>query len=537
MWTVIVSAPGGSERRHLSEGGSLTVGRDRTNDIVVVRDGVSRQHARLRCTERGVSVTDLGSRFGTRVNGDSIHGERLLGAGDVVDIGVELRVERPELHSSESSIYTTVSETSVASNRLVRQMEGEAPSDCPDLVSALFEMTRRLSDAPSRDAYLLDLVRFAARMSGFQQGIALEKSPSGTFGPLAGNASAPVRFSNSVVREAASKGSALLVNHLRSDARFSSKDSVVLGDTVTVLCVPFALRGEVFGAIYLAHPGHLSPSARTLEVITALGYLGAVAIERARLRRDAQVAADARARRLEAVGRLAGGVAHEINTPLQCLSSNLAFVRAELTEGVGGTGSKELLESIEESLRCCVRVAAIVKALKEYAQPDFASCVPTELHGVLKKAIDQARPEFEPVAMLETDFGNPVEVYGSPAELGECFLNLLCNAGQAIAETKRDARGTIRVSSHVEGADVVVQISDDGVGIPEDLRHKVWEPFFTTRSIGEGTGLGLTLARAAVRGHGGSISFESAKGLGTTFTIRLPLKAGPSGIRARPVTR
>ena len=105
------------------------------------------------------------------------------------------------------------------------------------------------------------------------------------------------------------------------------------------------------------------------------------------------------------------------------------------------------------------------------------------------------------------------------------FLNVIVNAAHAIedAVSGTDARGVIRVRTASDGDAVVISISDSGPGIPDEVRDKVFEPFFTTKDVGRGSGQGLAIARSIVEAHGGTITFESAPGTGTTFRIRIPV--------------
>jgi signal transduction histidine kinase len=273
------------------------------------------------------------------------------------------------------------------------------------------------------------------------------------------------------------------------------------------------------------------------------------------------------AQKLESVGRLASGVAHEINTPVQFVSDNVHFLKdafGDLTTVLDrhrtlraavadGTATAEaaaevaqaeeeadvayLLEAappaIERSIEGLGRIAEIVRSMKEFAHPDEKEKAATDLNKALASTLTIARNEYKYVADVTTDFGELPPVVCLPGEMNQVFLNIIVNASHAIADIVggTEGRGEIAVSTRQDGADVVVTIADTGGGIPEAARERIFDPFFTTKSVGKGTGQGLAIARSVVVDqHGGEIRFESQSGKGTKFFIRLPIdgRAGQS---------
>jgi two-component system NtrC family sensor kinase len=270
------------------------------------------------------------------------------------------------------------------------------------------------------------------------------------------------------------------------------------------------------------------------------------------------------AQKLEAVGRLAAGIAHEINTPIQFIGDNTHFVQdafndiltlfqryqelrdraaagtvdAALLAGVRQAEETADLEYLEEeipkalaqSLEGVGRVASIVRALKEFAHPDSKEKAPADLNQALQSTLTVARNELKYVAEVETEFGDLPSVTCQVGEVNQVFLNLLVNAAHAITDKVGDsgARGRIWVRTSAEDDWVTIAIGDSGCGIPEAIRSKVYDPFFTTKEVGRGTGQGLALARAViVEQHGGALSFESTEGEGTVFYLRLPVMGAP----------
>ncbi len=261
------------------------------------------------------------------------------------------------------------------------------------------------------------------------------------------------------------------------------------------------------------------------------------------------------AQKLEAVGRLAAGIAHEINTPIQYIGDNARFLsdaleamtlvlerqRRELEKvGVPATLAEldrlaedvdlpYLLEqgprAVARTLEGVQRVATIVGAMKEFAHPDQKQMVPTDLNRALAATLEVARNEYKYVANVETAFGEVPQVTCHAGDVNQVFLNLIVNAAHAIGDVvgRSGAKGRIRLTTEVEGQSVLVCVSDTGAGIPEGIRDKIFEPFFTTKGVGRGTGQGLAIARNVVEKHGGTIRFETEPGKGTTFQVRLPL--------------
>jgi signal transduction histidine kinase len=194
----------------------------------------------------------------------------------------------------------------------------------------------------------------------------------------------------------------------------------------------------------------------------------------------------------------------------------------------------EIPKAMEQALDGVNRVATIVRAMKEFSHVDrSAEKTAADLNKALESTLIVARNEVKYVADVQTDFGPLPPVICHLGDLNQVFLNLLVNAAHAIAEAAgpNGEKGLITLRTTCDDEFVTVSIQDSGTGIPEAVRGKVFDPFFTTKEVGKGTGQGLALARAVVVDkHGGTLTFETQMGKGTTFFVRLPI----SGI---PVTR
>lgn len=226
------------------------------------------------------------------------------------------------------------------------------------------------------------------------------------------------------------------------------------------------------------------------------------------------------ASRLEAVGRLASGVAHEINSPIQFVGDNLAFLH------------EEVRQAIRQSQAGVERVAKIVAAMKVLGHMDGTAMQPADLNAAIAATVLVARGETRHIATVELDLQELPLVTCHVASLGQVVLNLLVNAVHAIAEQDR-ADGHIVVSTRATNGWVEVTVADDGPGIPPELLDRIFDAFFTTKPVGRGTGQGLAMARATLREHQGTIEVDTCPGVGTAFILRLP--ATPPTDMADPV--
>jgi signal transduction histidine kinase len=261
--------------------------------------------------------------------------------------------------------------------------------------------------------------------------------------------------------------------------------------------------------------------------------------------------------KLEAVGQLAAGLAHEINTPMQYIVDNLTFLKetfgdlralldsyqravaalgrdaeravAAETRGVRpvelGQLAEDLAQAFQETFDGVRRVTDIVLSMKEFSQPDAKERALVDLNKVIRNALTVARNEYKYVATVETDLGNLPPVSCRGGDVGQMLLALIVNAAHAIADARRGSElGKIVVSSRAEGENaVVIGVRDTGCGIAPEIRERIFDPFFTTKEVGRGRGQGLAIARAVVDKHGGSLTFDTEVGKGTTFYVRLPV--------------
>lgn len=264
----------------------------------------------------------------------------------------------------------------------------------------------------------------------------------------------------------------------------------------------------------------------------------------------------AQAQKLESIGQLAAGIAHEINTPTQYVGDNIHFLqdafsdlqrllqqydalldalspaaqtREALDTLIAEIDLHYLLEeiplAISQSLEGVQRIASIVAAMKEFSHPGGEDKVAVDINKALENTATVARNEWKYVAELELNLEPDLPLVAClPGEMNQVFLNLIVNAAHAIGELQREEKGRIAITTRRDGEWVEICIRDTGCGISPEIQDRVFDPFFTTKGVGKGTGQGLSIAHnVVVSKHGGTISFTSDAGKGTTFTIRLPL--------------
>jgi PAS domain S-box-containing protein len=243
--------------------------------------------------------------------------------------------------------------------------------------------------------------------------------------------------------------------------------------------------------------------------------------------------------RLAAVGQLSAGVAHEINNPLSYVLLALEYVTATLPKIQDSPGKlDEVMSRLRDATHGAQRVATIVRDLSYFARPDNDSAGPVQLADALDSALSLVTHQIKHLARITLDVRDHATVLANASRLEQVFVNLLVNAGQAIAEVQgRDHE--IKIVSFRRGSYAVVEISDTGVGIPENSHRKIFDPFFTTKPVGVGTGLGLPICHGIITGIGGSIEVESQPGRGTTFRVLLPAGDGTpiKAASSTPTTR
>jgi two-component system NtrC family sensor kinase len=287
-----------------------------------------------------------------------------------------------------------------------------------------------------------------------------------------------------------------------------------------------ALAGSLHAEPILAR--YRTSLALNLAVMALALLLGGFAVQQARTRGllEARATEAARVRELErrlfhaerltTVGRLAAGIAHELNNPLEGMANYLALARDALGRGDGEAAGRHLA-AVKQGLE---GAAGIVRQVLAHADPAKAPMTPVDLNRILRETGDfvRSRREFGHLEIVLELCPGPLVVLGSPVMLGQVAMNLIVNGCEA-----QPAQGEVRVVSRLAGGQAVVDFMDRGPGIAEADRQRVFEPFFSTK---DSTGLGLSICHTIVGEHGGELAVEPRPGGGTTFTMRLAAGEG-----------
>ena len=345
-------------------------------------------------------------------------------------------------------------------------------------------------------------------------------------------------------------GEALAYHELRS--RYGDTDQILaikkpfsqveLAQAVQALTTKWRLQREARAQLDQLEA---AVAARTAQLATAHDRLAEELAWRDRVETEIRVS-----QRLEAVGQLAAGIAHEINNPLQYVGDHLEFVQEatgelldlvrrieQVTGGADPATAQGLLDTVDipyirrelpgalEAIQGGVqRIRTVVRAMKELSHPGTRDARAADINHAIESALEISASSYRSIADVEKHLAPLPPVTCFIAELGQVFLNLIVNAAHAM---EGQTRGRLVVSSAVDGDHVAISFADTGGGIPLEIQQRIFDPFFTTKEVGRGTGQGLAIARAiVVDRHGGTLSFDSIASRGTTFVIRIPVE-GP----------
>ncbi len=296
---------------------------------------------------------------------------------------------------------------------------------------------------------------------------------------------------------------------------------------------------------------HAATAGVLAELRGANDRLRVEMVERTRLEDERRLA-----NKLEGIGQLAAGIAHEINTPTQYILSNaemlesvlaewlpaietLATAGGSLPDEAGGARARQLIDelpALDSDLTAAVTsilsgaksIARIVGAMREFSRSDAPEMRPADLNRAVRATLEVVRHEYRDVADVQLALGELPQVHCHVGEIQQVLANLIVNAAHAIDRREPKTQGIIQIESLHDKARgrVEIAVSDNGIGIPPENRDRVFDPFFTTKPVGRGTGQGLAIAHNVVARHHGLLTFDSTPGMGTRFLVCLPVR-GP----------
>jgi signal transduction histidine kinase len=430
----------------------------------------------------------------------------------------------------------------------------------PERILTLYRLGKLVSASVDLDATLNAIVNAAQQLTGAAStAILLVEDDTHLVvragcGPAVSAVGEHVPMSAGVVGRALAEGQPILIDDMHDEPSRARPDLDAITGIRSYLATPLIWRTETLGVVTV---GALEPGAldtTDAQLVSELGEQAAAAVANARdydrLKRTQSQLIETE--KLSGIGQLAHGIAHELNTPLGVIISNLSVlgqytaglsqiatttqdtlkrlrqgddpvqVATDLETGMNAAELDYLLEDLpalaSESTDSAKRMASIVRSVALFARGGSDSLTPVSAEEALEAAITLAWGDLKQRSELVRDYTPVPTVLGNTAELTQLFVHLLLNAAHAF-----DGRaGNIRVSLKQEGEAVAVRIADTGRGIPAEHLARVFEPFFTTRAVGEGSGVGLAVCHGIATRMGGSIAIESEVGAGTTVTVRLP---------------
>lgn len=539
----------------------LGIGRDPSNALMIPDRRVSRFHASVYPRDQQWWIEDVGSVNGTLVNGRPVN-TQILNYSDEIRLGSTIlkfvQSNAPEIEDSNSHTQVRVISDKDSSSKVNIELalrsspdvfeEKALPADTGEL-AALYKRLLIIYRVSLDLGVVSDLRTLCSRILESVLGvikadrgfIMLRDEESGQL-VLQAVYKKPglqeddeISFSHTVCEQVMNSGESLMISDAGQDSRFKEAQSIVLQGIRSTMCVPIKSKDRVLGILYVDTKGKvISFRKEDLEMLTALSHQAAVAIENARLFQDLQQANSElksqqsqliEAEKLSALGKLAGGVAHEINNPMTSILGYSQLISQQLNSD--DHGPDKLKECAEfsaivesEALRCQSIVQTLlqfgrrkkeVMALIDINQPVEAALMIAKFH--IKKTRVEIKKELQP---------GLAHIMGDANQLQQVFLNLIINARDAMENNG----GTLTIITEKSGdKEVSAKFIDTGCGIPEDKLEEIFKPLYTTKEEGKGTGLGLSITQDIVERHKGKIEVESRVGKGTTFTIRLPVTA------------
>ena len=338
-----------------------------------------------------------------------------------------------------------------------------------------------------------------------------------------------IGLSKTIINQVVSSGQSLLISDAKEDERFKEEESIVFHDIRSAMCVPIKAKETILGIIYVDTKGKtIAFDEEDLELMTAIGNQAAVAIEKAtyfeNLKKIHEELKDhqeqlLQSERLSAMGRLAGGIAHEINNPLTSIMGFADLLSVHLERGhLKQEEMKECKSYLNILKNEATRCKQITQGLLQLSQPKKGKKIPTDLNTVLETTLNVAQFHIQNHNIdLIIDFQADLPpILADGNHLQQVFLNLIINAKDAMAQG-----GQLKINSWKNGSKWVgVTFEDTGCGIPASEYEKIFMPLYTTKLEGKGTGLGLSISQSIIEDHRGFIDVKSRVGEGSTFIIR-----------------
>jgi signal transduction histidine kinase len=499
-----------------------TIGRSRQSDIHLEDPSVSRVHARISVVDGAYSIKDSGSLHGTKVNGKSVT-THVLADNDVIELGIY-------------SLKFVASEGDAMPEHTAVSMEQVAQTDHLQLI---LDVTRMINSSLALDEVLQQVIDAVIQVTRAERGFLMTIGSTGDLEFRAGRnfdrtalQTDGVFVSDSIVDQVRRTGEPVVLSDTLDPEALGPQSVVQLG-LRSVMCVPLKTHENLIGVIYVdSHRRAKRFSAGDLQLFQSLANQAALAIEKGQLYEqlreyNASLEEQVQARTLElvqaeklaTVGRLAAGIAHEINSPLGVLASNLDMLDHLIREP-GRPNAKELMEDVARSSAAATkRLRGIVKAFETFAGLDEAEIQSININDAIEDVLEFASHQIPPRIKIVKELGQLERFLCSPAQIHQALMNLLMNAVQAIKD-----EGVVELRTEHQADKIRITIRDTGKGMSADELARIFDPTFTKKRDRVGVSMGLIITAQIIRSHEGNIHFESTPGEGTSVTLLLPRK-------------
>ncbi|MFP4499779.1 MAG: ATP-binding protein [Candidatus Hydrogenedentota bacterium] len=504
---LVLSEPGGLDRRYLVTEKGLVIGRASDTDITLTDQRVSRRHAQVSLVENTVRVADLGSRNGLLINGEPKQ-EAELREGDELQVGET--VFRLACYAEGGGSQTKISYEQGA--QLAEEITA-GPGN--EHLPVLYKAARLLGSVFDTDdllAQILDLLFEALPVKrafvltlNANKGEPVVRASRSREGETGGPP-----LSNTLVQHVLAERTAIHTVDAMEDSRFDGAVSIFAQQIHAAMCAPLVGRDAVAGAVYVDSGGSGKRfSENDFQLFTAIAYVVGVSVENARLHQE-KVAQE----RLAAIGQATAGLGHCMKNILTGIKGGAEYVDMAIREG----DMKYVERAWPIMGRAMQRIETLVMNLLTYSRDRVPECMPTNLNQLVRDVFETMRgraDRYNVALELEDDPEGTLSV--DAQQIYRVLMNLVTNAIDA-CEPKG---GTVTVTLQNEAGGVSITVSDTGGGIPPAVRNRLGQAFVSTKGSA-GTGLGLAVSYKLVREHGGEIDVESEPGKGTAFTVYLP---------------
>ncbi len=555
----------GPDRGRIFELGPRTnfIGRDRDCHVRISDAMASRRHAVLRWMESYFEIEDLGSCNGTRVNG-AIVGKRQLSPGDTVNIGrtaMSFRAGRNVDGHEIGAEPTDTKKVALAGDGYHIQWPDD-PKDIESLLrsrsdlEALYRLSTTIGailETTSLIPKILDIIfdevdvvdRCTLLLRDEETGeLVCTAARSGSRVPF----SHAMVFSRQMVEQVVRDKKALLSIDAKNDERFRKGESIQAHGIRSAVCAPLVGQGGVIGVIYADTIGLAREfSQDDLRLIAAIGISSGAALENARLyekvTQDVEDLEDANARlraaqerllqseKLAAIGQLAAGIIHDVKNPMTVI---LGYTRV-LREGLEAAASDpaavlRMDDDLREIEQGVIHSNEVLNSLLMFAKPSKIGADPLDINVLVEDTLKFVRHRIQSQnVQVTTELGTDIpRIPADASQLKQVFMNLVLNAVDAMDKPEKKLRVRTSLVMEEDGTMLRIEFTDNGKGMSDEQRRRVFDPFYSTKTDGRtsgGMGLGLSICLSIVNRHQGHIDVQSTPGVGTTFSVLIPAPA------------